>query len=85
MGWRAMSELQAHYVISVAHGLINVTARALALHPGLRTRLQSMFGTKASTVFRPFSEERADWIACNPATGAKYFVLEVRVGFMLRW
>jgi hypothetical protein len=67
MGCRAMSELQAHYVISVAHGLINVTARALALHLGLRTRLQDMF----RTVFRPFSEERADWIPCNPATAAK--------------
>jgi hypothetical protein len=45
MAHRAVTELQAYYLMAAGHDLANITGRVLALDPALRVHLRKLLGT----------------------------------------
>lgn len=67
MCMRAMAEAQCLFVIGTGHALANVAVRALALDHGLRAGLSKRLRRgSVSPGFRPFSQDREDWVSLNP-------------------
>jgi hypothetical protein len=63
MAQRALAELESYYVIGAGHALANLTARVLALDPGLQEHLATAKYIKSS--FQPLSDARKDWVSMN--------------------
>jgi hypothetical protein len=67
MSMRAMAEAESLFVLGAGHGLVNVAAYALAMRSDLRALLSKRFGGE----FKPFSEQRNDWLSMNEGTASK--------------
>lgn len=63
---RALAEVVSYFAISAAHGLVNVTARLLALEE--RSRVILAAREKSSRGFPPFDPKDTTWLPINTRT-----------------
>lgn len=61
MAHRAVAEMQAYFLLSAGHDLVNITARILALDTDLHAALRDAAGSS----FEPGSTERAAYLSLN--------------------
>jgi hypothetical protein len=66
---RALSEVQASYLLALGHGLANVCLYALSFHGDLRINLATRLGhPDPENAFLPFSDDPRDWVPLNADT-----------------
>jgi hypothetical protein len=69
---RALSEVQASYLLALGHSLANVCIYALCLHDDLRINLATQFRhPNPELAFPPFSDAQQDWVSLTSDTSSR--------------